>query len=83
MGTKTLEDMRNVDVRTIDKSELVNIDDVKININDKPEKKMQDYITQIKNPYCFLCNGYAVKLAFANNNRTIEDCFTEAIETMI
>lgn len=83
MGTKTLEDMRNIDVRTVDKSELVNIDNVKININDKPEKKMRDYITQIKNPYCFLCNGYAVKLAFADNNRTIEDCFTEAIETMI
>ena len=83
MEIKTLEDMRNVDMRTVDKSELVDIDNVKININDKPEKKMQDYIAQIKNPYCFLCNGYAVKLAFADNNRTIEECFTEAIETML
>jgi len=83
MEIKTLEDMRNVDMRTVDKSELVDIDNVKININDKPEKKMQDYIDQIKNPYCFLCNGYAVKLAFADNNRTIEECFTEAIETML
>lgn len=83
MEIKTLEDMRNVDIRTVDKSELVDIDNVKININDKPEKKMQDYIDQIKNPYCFLCNGYAVKLAFADNNRTIEECFTEAIETML
>ena len=83
MEIKTLEDMRNVDIRTVDKSELVDIDNVKININDKPEKKMQDYIDQIKNPYCFLCKGYAVKLAFADNNRTIEECFTEAIETML
>ena len=83
MEIKTLEDMRNVDIRTVDKSELVDIDNVKININDKPEKKMQDCIDQIKNPYCFLCNGYAVKLAFADNNRTIEECFTEAIETML
>ena len=83
MNTKKYKDLKNVDVRTVDKSELVDIEDVKININDKPEKKMQDYINQIKNPYCFLCKGYAVKLAFADNNRTIEDCFTEAIGALI
>ncbi len=83
MNTKKYNEMKNVDVRTVDKSELVDIGNVKININDKPEKKMQDYIEQVKNPYCFLCNGYAVKLAFANNNRTIEDCFTEAIGALI
>ncbi len=73
----------DVDIRTVDKSALVNIDDVKINIKDTPEKKIKDYISQIKNPYCFLCNGYAVKLTFANNNRTIEDCFTETLIALV
>lgn len=83
MGTKTLEDMRNVDVRLVDKSELVDINNIIININDGPEKKIREYIKQIKNPYCFLCNDYAVKLRFADNNRTIEDCFTEAINALV
>ena len=83
MNVRNYDEMKNVDIRTVDKSKLVNIDDVIININDKPEKKIQDYIRQVKNPYCFLCNGYAVKISFAENNRTIEDCFTEAIGALI
>ncbi len=83
MSTNSYNAMKNVDVRTVDKSGLVNIDDVKININDRPEKKMKDYIAQVKNPYCFLCNGYAVKLTFTDNNRTIEDCFAEAVNALV
>lgn len=79
MDTKKSEDMQSVDIRTVDKAELADIDGVKINTNDTPEKKMRDYISQIKNPYCFLCNGYAVKLVFENNNRTIEDCLADAL----
>ncbi len=83
MDCRDYDDMKNVDIRTVDKSELVNIDEVRININDKPEKKIRDYIRQVKNPYCFLCNGYAVKISFSNTGRTIEDCFAETIGAMI
>ena len=78
-----LEAMKNVDVRTVDRSTLVDIEKVKINPKDSPEKKMMDYIRQVKNPYCFLCKGYVVKLEYANNGKTIEDCFLEYIETLM
>lgn len=78
-----IETMKNVDVRTVDRSTLVDIEEVKINPKDSPEKKMVDYIRQIKNPYCFLCNGYVVKLEFADNGKTFEDCFMEYIDTLI
>lgn len=78
-----LNTLKNVDIRTVDKSTLTDISSVKINPNDSPEKKMKDYIDQIKNPYCFLCNGYAVKVEFANTARTIEDCFSDYIENLI
>lgn len=78
-----IETMKNVDVRTVDRSTLVDIEEVKINPKDSPEKKMADYISQIKNPYCFLCNGYVVKLEFADNGKTFEDCFMEYIDTLI
>lgn len=83
MGHKEINAMKNIDIRTVDKSTLVDIDTVTINPKDCPEKKMADYIQQVKNPYCFLCNGYAVKMEFADNGRTIEDCFTEYIDTLI
>lgn len=78
-----IKEMKNVDVRTVDKATLVDISTVHINPKDSPEKKMSDYIKQVKNPYCFLCNGYAVKLEFADSGRTIEDCFLDYIDTLI
>ena len=64
-----LDALKNVDIRTVDKSALTDISSVKINPTDSPEKKMKNYIEQIKNPYCFLCNGYAVKVEYGQNNR--------------
>ena len=80
---KNISTLKNVDIRTVDKATLADISNVKINPNDSPEKKMTEYINQIKNPYCFLCNGYAVKIEFANTGRTIEDCFSDYIDNLI
>lgn len=80
---KNINALKNTDVRTVDKSELADIENIKINPNDSPEQKMKAYVEQIKNPYCFLCGGYAVKLEFADNGRTIEDCFSGYIENLI
>ncbi len=80
---ENLNTFKNVDIRTVDKSTLTDIRSIKINLNDSPEKKMKDYIDQIKNLYCFLCNGYAVKVEFADTDRTIEDCFSDYIESLI
>jgi len=76
-------EMKHTDVRTVDRNELVDIANVKINPKDPVKKKMRDYVKQIKNPYCFLCNGYVVKLEFANNDKTIEDCVVDYMSTLI
>lgn len=83
MTSDTAKDMKNTDVRTVDKSSLVDLKDIKINPDMPAEEKTAEYIRQVKNPYCFLCNGYAVKLEFADNGKTIEDCFLEYIDTLI
>lgn len=83
MQVSTVDAMKNTDVRTVDKSSLVDLKDVVINPKASPEEKMAEYVRQIKNPYCFLCNGYAVKLEFSQSERTIEDCFLEYIDTLM
>ena len=65
-------EMKHTNVRTVDRSQLVDIANVKINPKDPVEKKMRDYVEQVKNPYCYLCNGYVVKLEFADNNKSID-----------
>ena len=73
---------KNIDIKTVDKTKLVDITTVKINPQDTPEKKMKDYIEQVKNPYCFLCNGYVVKLEFSDGDKSIEDCLINYINSL-
>ena len=48
----TLDDLKNVDLLTVDRDELVDIRDVKINTDLPQEERMKDFVKQIKNPYC-------------------------------
>ena len=50
-----LQDMAAVDIRTVDRNTLVELDDVEIH----------EELPQIKNPYCYKSHGVVVKISFA------------------
>jgi len=70
---KSLETMRATDVRTIDPALLVDIRDVKVNTSLPREDRLLDYLSQIKNPYCFRHGKTVVKVSFADTEATLED----------
>ena len=51
----TVDEMKNVDIRTVDREELVDIRDVSIDRTLPKEERVRSFIQQIKNPYCFRC----------------------------
>ena len=51
----TLEEMKSVDLRTVDREELVDIRDVHIDRSLPIEERIRSFVEQIKNPYCFKC----------------------------
>ena len=71
----TLEEMKNVDLGNVDRSKLVQISDVKVDPKKKKNEKIADFISQIKNPYCYLDGKTVVKISFSNTDRTIETVF--------
>lgn len=83
MRVQDLIKMKNTDIRTVKRDELVDINSVKINVNQEPEQKIREYVKQIKNPYCFLCGDYVVKLEYSQEDRTIEDCFVKMVESLL
>ncbi len=78
---KQLEALRNVDVRTVDKSTLVDIADVEIDMALPDRERIRDFIRQIKNPYCYLDHGIVVKVSFAGK-RSMEESIVHYINTM-
>lgn len=47
-----------------ERAELVDIKTVRIDPDLPTAERAAQYIAQIKNPYCFLCNGAVVRLKF-------------------
>ena len=51
MTREELEKLKNVDIKTVKKEDLVDINTVKINTDLPVKERVEDYIRQIKNPY--------------------------------
>lgn len=69
----TITDMKNIDIRTVDPSTLVDIKTVKVSTDLPVEERKKDFISQVKNPYCFRCGKVVVKMSFADTTATLED----------
>ena len=73
-----LEEMQEVDIKTVDPESLVDINDVKINTDLPVAERVKDFIRQVKNPYCYKNHGIIVKVSFAGRGR-LEDCLRLAL----
>lgn len=73
MPEMTLEQMKNVDIRTVDPNDLVDINDVKISTDKPKEERIREFVNQIKNPYCYKVGKITVKVSFTDSGATLED----------
>lgn len=73
------EAMKNVDIRFVDKSTLVDLNDVVVD-NSKPvPERIRDFVTQIKNPYCFRMGDVVVKIRYKENGPTFQEAFDDML----
>ena len=69
----TLEQMRSVDIRTVNPDELCDRKNVRIDSRQPRTKRIASYLKQIGNPYCYVDGGVVVKIGFINTKETIDD----------
>ncbi len=70
---RTYEELKSVDIRTVDKSTLTDIKNVKINPNLPTSERIKSFLMQVSNPYCVIVDGVAVKMSFSDTGETIND----------
>jgi hypothetical protein len=73
---KTLEKLKNAPA---DKSALVDIQSVKIDTAQPTAERLENYISQIHNPYVFKCGDTTIKFEYTNGGKTLE----KALETYL
>lgn len=77
---ESLRQMAQTDLRNVNRKELVDINEVEIRKDLSQRERMVDFISQIKNPYCYLDKGMVVKISFAGENR-LEDTLKKCART--
>ena len=73
-----LQELSEIDIRTVDPKELVDIKDVRIREDLPIPERVRNYVEQIKNPYCYLSHGTVVKIRFVGS-RTLEECIGSCV----
>ena len=73
--------MKNIDLKDINRDELVDIRDVKINTALPKRERAVDFIRQIGNPYCYKCGEAIVKISFSETTATLEDRIENYLKT--
>ena len=78
----TLEEMKAVDVRTVDPETLVDVTTIKIDENLSKEERVKEYLRQVRNPYCFKVGNVVVKCSYSNDGVTLKERFEQLVRTV-
>lgn len=85
MGTiskSKLQQMKQVDVSTVDRDTLMDIRDVQVDRTLPRGQRFADFLRQIGNPYCYRCGKAVVKISFADTDATLEDRLEHYLKTL-
>lgn len=66
--------MQNTATINITDEDLVDIRDVKVDKDLPREKRISEFVRQIKNPYRFKCGRFTVQASFAADGVSLEEC---------
>ena len=72
MGRQKPDALSHLDIETLDKTLLIDIQEITVDRNLPTQQRMLQYLEQIKNPYCFLCGEIPVKVCFAEDGEDFE-----------
>ena len=73
MNKSQLQQMKNRDITQVDHSTLVDICSIHVDSSLPASVKIQSYLKQIGNPYCFLCGDTPVRVRFVAEGKTLKE----------
>lgn len=77
-----MEDMKDVDIRQVDKSQLVDLNTVHIDESLPVPMRVASFVEQVGNPYCFRVGDVAVKVKYRADGPTFQQNMEAILRTM-
>jgi len=79
MTTEDLENMKKVDLRSVDRNSLVDLQEIRIDHSLPIEQRVKDFVEKVKNPYCFKVGDVVVKVDFNHEGNSFEEQFEKML----
>ncbi len=73
MTASKLREMSNTNIKDVDAAGLKNIESVMIDTEQDISARVQSFLSQIENPYCFLVGNTPVKISFSDRGKPLDN----------
>ena len=77
----SLEEMRNVDIRQVDRSSLADLRDIRVKKDSHNQPDIQDLLKQTANLYMYRVGEIVVAFDYSNNGKTVNDTFALMVQS--
>lgn len=77
-----LRKMRETDIKTIARGDLVDLLSVKIDEHKPIQERVVEFVQQVKNPYCFRIGDIAVKVVYQDDGPSFQQNFEDMLMSM-
>lgn len=77
-----LNQLRAVDVRSIDKSSLIDLNQVSIDETKPVPERVAEFVRQIQNPYCFRIGDIVIKVVYKENGPSFQQNMIDMLQTV-
>ncbi len=82
MDNQQTHPLCQTDIQAVDIRNLVDISDIKIDTTMKKTDRIQNFIRDIKNPYCFRCKNTVVKVSFCNEGGSFQELLQDYFRSL-
>ena len=81
-SSNDITSMKDVDIRSVDKSNLVDLETIQIDSSKPVQERIQSFLQQIQNPYCFRIGEVAVKVNYRSEGPSFQQNFEDVLRNM-
>lgn len=78
----TVEEMKQVDIRTVQAEELADITKIRLDGCQTKEGKIKSFLEQVGNPYCYRVGDVIVKTRYSENGVSFHERFEQLIASV-
>ena len=73
MDGKSLQELKRANIKEVNPDALVDISGIEINTKQSVQKRVEEYVEQVHNPYLVRVGEYVVKIGYSDCKETLND----------